>query len=134
MGCNAASLISLSRCLLPFRRHLHVRADATSSLLATLSPWQKSKRRNGIGNFSYMESHRSGKGVGKMCLKKLQLFNFDIFIELWRGKKNSSTLYSNLIYYFCLFPFFLFAGVSEKTLKMYIFSSIYSVLTDIGIQ
>lgn len=116
MGCKAGSLISLSRCLPPFRSHLHVRADATSSLLATLSPWQKGQKTEWHchRDFSYMEPHRKGKGVGKMCLKKSQFFNFDIFIELWRGEKIIHIVSHPNLLLLSLFPFFYLLGCQKR--------------------
>lgn len=76
--------------------------------------------------FAYTESHKSGQGAGKMCLKRSQLFNSDIFVELWRGKKVFiPVVFSPNLLLFVSVSSFLFAGAREKTLKMYIFPSIY---------
>lgn len=75
--------------------------------------------------FSYTESHRSGQGAGQMCLKKSQLFNFDIFRELCRKKKKFIHVVFSPNLLLLSLSSFLFAGVRERTLKTYIFPSIY---------
>lgn len=87
--------------------------------------------------FAYTESHKNGQGAGKMCLKKSQLFNSDTFVELWRGKKYSSLLYSVLIYCFLsLFPVFYLLG-QERRLWRCIYYPLFTclvVLAGAGIQ